>query len=102
NREVFREGPLVLWTADGDGDTRYVAAFNLGADELPVALDSQDVDLPSHLEGQVTELWSGGEVPTRPVTEQSDAARGVAPGSTALDVVIAPHGALLLRYAPAR
>ena len=73
-----------------------------GTDELPVALDSQDVGLPASMEGQVTELWSGSPVTARPVTVQSDAARGVAPGSSALDVTIGPHGALLLRYDPAR
>ncbi|MGO1354953.1 MAG: alpha-galactosidase, partial [Brachybacterium tyrofermentans] len=102
NREVFREGPLVLWTADGESSIRYVAAFNLGEDELAVALDSQDVGLPAQPDGEVTELWSGSPVTARPVTVQSDDARGVAPGSSALDVVIPAHGALLLRYDPAR
>ena len=104
NREVFREGPLVLWTADGPAGeqvrTRYVAAFNLGEDELSVSLDSQEVGLPAQLDGQVTELWGGAAVPVRAVREQSDEARGVAPGSSALDVVIPPHGAVLLRFLP--
>ena len=51
NREVFREDPLVLWTADGPDGDQYVAAFNLGEEELPVALDSQDVGLPAALDG---------------------------------------------------
>ena len=72
NREVFREGPLVLWTADGESSIRYVAAFNLGEDELAVALDSQDVGLPAQPDGEVTELWSGSPVTARPVTVQSD------------------------------
>lgn len=102
NREVFREGPLVLWTADGaDGEpgrTRYVAAFNLGDDELAVSLDSQDVGLPAGDLGEGTELWSGEPVPVRAVSLQSDAARGVAPGSSAIDVRIPRHGAVLLRH----
>jgi len=98
NREVFREDPLILWTADGPGGERYVAAFNVGGTELAVSLDSQDVGLPAPLEGEVTELWSGQSVPVRAVSEQSDAARGVATGSSAIDVVIPPHGALLLRH----
>ncbi len=98
NREVFREGPLVLWTADGPDGEQYVAAFNLGEEELSVALDSQDVGLPAVLDGEVTELWSGTAVSTRPVAVQSDAARGVAPGSTAIDVRIPRHGAVLLRH----
>ena len=102
NREVFREDPLVLWTADGPDGDQYVAAFNLGEEELPVALDSQDVGLPAALDGEVVELWSGEAVGARPVSEQSDAARGVTPGSTAIDLRIPRHGAALLRYRPAR
>lgn len=102
NREVVREGPLVLWAADGPAGEQYVAAFNLGEEELPVALDSQDVGLPAALDGEVVELWSGEAVGARPVSEQSDAARGVAPGSTAIDLRIPRHGAVLLRYRPAR
>jgi len=102
NGEVFREAPLVLWTADGPDGDQYVAAFNLGEEELPVALDSQDVGLPAALDGEVVELWSGEAVGARPVSEQSDAARGVAPGSTAIDLRIPRHGAVLLRYRPAR
>jgi hypothetical protein len=59
------------------------------------------VDLPAALNGEVTELWSGEVLGPRSVTEQSDAARGVAPGSTAIDVEIPVHGAVLLRYTPA-
>ncbi|HLS32121.1 MAG TPA: alpha-galactosidase, partial [Brevibacterium sp.] len=99
-REVFREDPLILWTADGPAGEHYIAAFNVGEQELTVALDSQNVGLPAALEGEVTELWSGRAVPMRPVAEQSDAARGVAPGSTALDVVIPRHGAVLLEHRP--
>ena len=98
NREVFREGPLVLWTAQGDG-VGYVAAFNLGTEPLAVALDSLDVDLPARL-GRVEELWTGEAVTTSPVTAQEDATRGVAPGSTAVPVTIEPHGAVLLRHTP--
>ncbi|WP_422115850.1 glycoside hydrolase family 27 protein [Brachybacterium sp. UNK5269] len=117
-REVFREDPLILWTAhtgeaaaaevDGEGGAagadatgvRYIAAFNTGEAPLSLALDAQDVGLPAALDGAMTELWTGAAVPTRPVAEQSDAARGVAPGSTAIDLEIAPHGAALLRYEP--
>ncbi|WP_226831890.1 glycoside hydrolase family 27 protein [Brachybacterium sp. FME24] len=104
-REVFREGPLVLWTATGssgvdgaDAAPHFVAAFNVGEEPLAIALDAADVGLPSRFEGEVQELWSGTTATTRPITEQSDAARGVSPGSTAIDVVIAPHGAVLLRH----
>src|SRR5699024_8467908 len=71
NREIFREDPLILWTADGPDGERYVAAFNVGEEELAVSLDSQDVGLPASLDGEVTELWSGRPVPTRKIREQS-------------------------------
>ena len=100
NREVFREGPLVLWTAGGPDGVRYVAAFNLGTESLTVALDAGNVGLP--LDGDVRELWTGAALPTSRVREQSDAARGVAPGSAAVHVVLEPHGAALLRSGPAR
>ena len=97
-REVFREDPLILWTSQGSRAERYVAAFNTGEDELAVSLDSQDVGLPAMPEGEVRELWSGEIVPARAVSVQSDEARGVAPGSSALDVRIPRHGAALLGY----
>jgi len=103
-REVFREGPLVLWTAQGPGGAQYVAAFNLGAEPLAVALDAGDVGMrlgaDGRVDGEVRELWTGATVPTRPVTGQSDGARGVAPGSCALDMLLEPHGAALLRRTP--
>jgi hypothetical protein len=59
NREVLREGPLILWAADGPAGQRYAAAFNLGATPLPVALDAADLGLPSRLAGEVHQLWTG-------------------------------------------
>lgn len=102
SREVFREDPLILWTAGSEKNTgvRYVAAFNVGEAMLPIALDAQDVGLPATIDGELRELWTGTAVETRDVDEQSDAARGVAPGSTAIDVAIPAHGAVLLRYTP--
>ncbi|WP_205857150.1 glycoside hydrolase family 27 protein [Phytoactinopolyspora endophytica] len=100
SREVFREGELVLWTAEGPAGARYVAAFNLGDQRKPVALDAANIGLPRILDGTVSELWTGDTVRTAPVTVQSDAARGVAPGSTGLFLTLDPHGAALLRYTP--
>jgi len=103
NREVFREHNLVLWTAQAtDGPEHYIAAFNLGVEPLQVALDSQNVGLPAHLTGLITDLWTGDPVETRPVTVQSNEARGVAPGSTAIYLTIPPHGARLLSYQPTK
>lgn len=96
NRELFREGPLVLWGAEGDDGVRWTAVFNLGDEPMAAVLDAGDLDFP--VRGEVRELWTGEPVPLTPVTTQSDAARGVAPGSAALRVGLPPHGAALLRH----
>lgn len=95
NREVFREGPLVLWAADGQDGERYAAAFNLGSVPLDAVLDAGNIGFPAS--GIASELWTGREVPLATVAAQSDAARGVAPGSAALRMTLPPHGAALLR-----
>ena len=103
SRELFREGGLVLWGADGPDGRMWAAAFNLEDSPREVALDAQNLGFPvsgGRLRGEVVELWSGQSVPARQVGEQSDAARGVAPGSIALDLELAPHGAVLLRFDP--
>lgn len=117
SREVFREGPLVLWTAEvpvgtlpaayvpdaaasagGSARYRYVAAFNTGTEPLTVSLDAGNVGLPARLEGEVEDVWAGRAVEVAEVAVQSDDARGVAPGSTAIPVTIEAHGTVLLRY----
>ena len=95
NREVFREGALVLWAADGQDGERYAAAFNLGSVQMDAVLDAGNIGFPAS--GVASELWTGREVPLEPVAVQSDAARGVAPGSAAVRVTLPPHGAALLR-----
>jgi alpha-galactosidase len=57
NREVLREGGLVVWTADpADGaGGRYVAVFNIGDETLPVRQ-------PLFSSGPATNLWTGGPV----------------------------------------
>ncbi|MCL1869105.1 MAG: glycoside hydrolase family 27 protein [Promicromonosporaceae bacterium] len=97
-REVFREDPLVLWTAEGPAGERYAAAFNLGAEPLAVTLDVANVGLPAAPSGGVVrELWTGADLPVMPVGTQSDDARGVAPGSAAVRLTLEPHGCALLR-----
>jgi alpha-galactosidase len=99
SREVFREGDLVLWTADGVADeSGWVAAFNLGTEPLSVALDAGDVGVPADEAVRIRELWTGEVVATHRVSEQNDEARGVAPGSVAIPVTIEGHGARLLRW----
>jgi len=105
SRELFRESGLVLWAADGPDGTQWVAAFNLDDTARAVTLDAQNLGLPlsadGDLGGRLTELWTGRQVAGRRVTEQSDGARGVAPGSAAVDIELPGHGAALLRFDPA-
>lgn len=100
SREVFREGPLVLWTAESADGVRWAAAFNTGEQVLDAALDAGNLGFPVGDGGTVRELWTGDVVVPRPVAVQSNANRGVAPGSEALRVRIDPHGAVLLRHEP--
>src|SRR5699024_7725375 len=97
-RAVFWLSPLILCTGGGPRVECFVAAFNSGEVALAVTLASQAVRLTAALVCEVREFWSGEIVPARAVSVQSDEARGVAPGSTALDVVIPRQGAVLLRY----
>ena len=95
-RELFREGDTVLWGADGPGGIRFAAVFNLAGVAREIVLDTRSLALPEGASA-VTELWTGRTVPTEPVEVQSDAARGVAPGSRALRLDIPAHGAALVR-----
>lgn len=45
----------------------------------------------------VVDVWSGQSVAVESVHEQSNAARGVAPGSSVVRVELEPHGCVLLR-----
>lgn len=99
-RELFREGATVIWGAGGPDGVRYAAVFNLAADPRETVLDVRSLALPADA-GAVTELWTARILETDPVTVQSDAARGVAPGSRALRLSLAAHGAVLLRFDPA-
>jgi hypothetical protein len=95
NREVFREGETVVWAADGPNGLRYAAVFNLSDAPRELVLDAGDLGLAGA--NHVTELWSGRELVPEPVAQQSNVARGVAPGSTAIRLALPAHGAALLR-----
>ncbi|MFE9452093.1 glycoside hydrolase family 27 protein [Streptomyces sp. NPDC006739] len=62
NREVLREGDLVLWTADDtDGHTRYAAVFSLAGEDREVAVPLGSIGhRPGH---RVREVWTGTDVP---------------------------------------
>ena len=58
NREVVRDGQLVVWTADAtDRDARYVAVFNLDDSEAELVVPAFDAGL-ARLRSAV-DLWSG-------------------------------------------
>ena len=57
NREVFREGALVLWAADGQDGERYAAAFNLGSVPMDAVLDAGNIGFPAS--GVAIALWTG-------------------------------------------
>jgi hypothetical protein len=98
NREVFREGDTVVWAAEGPNGSRYAAVFNLAGTARELVLDAGDLALSGA--DRITELWTGNELAAEPVSQQSNAARGVAPGSSAIRLALAPHGAALLRSNP--
>ncbi|UVJ41302.1 glycoside hydrolase family 27 protein [Arthrobacter sp. CJ23] len=98
SREIFREGPLILWAAEGAGDTRYTAAFNLAEAPLDLTLDFGNLGFPLVPGCKVEELWTSTALEPRTVLVQSNAARGVAPGCLAIDLTLEPHGAALLRF----
>lgn len=96
-RELFRDGPLVIWGAWA-GDTDYVAVFNLDEAAQRFELDVRNL-LPGSehapLPAALTELWTGAVVPVDPA-----ARRGIAPGSGAVLLDLDAHGAVLLRHDP--
>jgi len=100
NRELFREGGLVIWAATGADGVRYAAVFNLGDAAADLVLDIRNLDLVPDAAHQIRELWSGERVAQEPVTVQSNDARGVAPGSAAIRLSLPAHGAALLEQTP--
>ena len=78
NRQAFRDGDRVVWTAKGQGKTIYVALFNLGEYPASVALAA-----PGHW--KVRDLWARKNLPE--IQE-------------ALSLPVASHGARLLALHP--
>ena len=95
NRELLRERDLVVWTA-ARGDTRWTAVFNTADEAREVPFDTRSLGL-GHAPTRVVDVWSGSDVAVEPVHVQSDAARGVAPGSSVVRLALEPHGCVLLR-----
>lgn len=93
NRELLREGDLVLWAAESTAsEDRFVAVFNTGAGELVREIPLADLGLnsPSHrapVPLSAREAWTGRDAVIR------------APmGRPALQVRIPSHGAGFFRF----
>lgn len=85
NREVLREGDLVLWAAESTTTpSRYAAVFHLGGQDTVV--DLQAANLGATPGARVTDLWTG---------ERVDAARPW------LRLPVEAHGTRMLRVDPA-
>ncbi|WP_040438058.1 glycoside hydrolase family 27 protein [Aestuariimicrobium kwangyangense] len=102
NRELFREGDTVLWGARGIREGQpvaWAACFNLADVARELVLDVGNLGLVPGEGPHLVELWSGESLVVEPVDEQSDRARGVAPGSGAVRLNLPAHGVALLRGA---
>ena len=87
NRELLRDGDLVLWAAESTtSEDRFVAAFNTGAADLVRTVPLGDLDVGTS-SGAAREAWSG-----------DDAVLGLKDGLPALDVKLPAHGARLYRF----
>jgi hypothetical protein len=88
NRELLRDGGLVLWAAENaTSDDRFVAVFNTGAAELVRTIPVADLGVPAGFTGRVREAWSGDE-----------AAIGLQDGRPALEVKLPAHSAQPYRF----
>jgi alpha-galactosidase len=93
NRELLREGDLVLWAADSTSSPdRFVAVFNTGTADLVRTLPAGDLGLDSTVggaayRGRAREAWSG-----------DDAVLTLSAGLPALEVKVPGHGAKLYRF----
>jgi alpha-galactosidase len=84
NREVFREGDLVAWTAVAtDAPARYAAVFWTGAAPESVSVPLTSLGIDPAAAGVATDVWSGEVVPV---------------AGSSLDVDVPAHGARLLRF----
>jgi alpha-galactosidase len=88
NRELLRDGGLVLWGAESTtSDDRFVAMFNTGAADLVRTIPVGDLGVPTGFAGRVREAWSG-----------DGTAIGLQDGCPAIEVKLPAHGAQLYRF----
>jgi alpha-galactosidase len=81
NRELSRNGPVVVWTAVPEaGEGRYVAVFNLGDAAQEVKYGWKDLGLPEG-EHRVRDLWARKELGR----------------ASSLKSTVAPHASMLYK-----
>lgn len=97
NRELLRDGDLVLWAAESTTTAdRFAAAFNTGGGTVEAALPLRDLGLGEQAgwaPWAAVEAWSGEEVRPRA------ASRCDVPGGV-LHCTIPPHGVRFFRFSP--
>jgi hypothetical protein len=82
NRQIVREGNLVVWGADDSRNhDKYIGVFNLGTDRQAFDLPLADLELPGG-SYRVSDLWEGGEL---------------GPIQGAMQVTVPGHGAKVYR-----
>ncbi len=58
-REVYRKGDEIVWAANGEGNTIYLAHFNVGDREITAEFNSDFIGINEKI--NVHEVWSGEE-----------------------------------------
>ncbi|NOU94552.1 alpha-galactosidase [Paenibacillus sp. LMG 31456] len=61
NRQLFRDGDRVAWTAKDEGGDVYLALFNLGSEEISVSVDLDLLELTGSME--LRDLWEQKYLP---------------------------------------
>jgi hypothetical protein len=82
-RQVSREGNVVVWTSAGPGDTRYLALFNLGDSDKTVQQKYTFYNLPRE-SYSARELWTQTDLPR----------------SSQVQVTLRPHACALFALNP--
>jgi hypothetical protein len=89
NRQLFRDGAKIAWTADVPGSSdKYVALFNAPPPKTKPATETIGVplaDIGCKGECAVRDLWNGSDLP---------------PQSQTVQIELAPHAAALYRIHP--
>ncbi len=86
-RQVSREGELVVWSSEMSPNRRYLALFNLGDAAMEIDRPYDTLDMPKQ-QFHVREVWSGKVLDT-----------SLGPTAWRVALTIPPHGCVLLVFA---